>query len=97
MEKGERTLTLSRSVFPVVFRSVMVSTTLNDLADASLADAVISSDDADEALQREADRRKQKLPDAIAGTPNDKWLGFTRWTVIGRGPAPRRRSSSVET
>ena len=64
--KGDRTLTLSRSLFPGVFRLVMVSTTLNDLAEASLADAVISSDDADEALQREADRRTQELADAIA-------------------------------
>ena len=63
---GDRTLTLSRRIFPVVFRLVMMSTTLNDLAEASLADAVISSDDADEALQREADRQKKELADAIA-------------------------------
>jgi hypothetical protein len=62
---GDRTLTLSRSVFPVAFRLVMVSTTLNDLAEASVAEAV-SPDDADEALQREADRRKTELADAIA-------------------------------
>jgi hypothetical protein len=63
--KGDRILTLSRSVFPVAFRLVMVSTTLNDLAEASVAEAV-SPDDADEALQREADRRKRELADAIA-------------------------------
>jgi hypothetical protein len=63
---GDRTLTLSRSMFPVVFRLVMVSTTLNDLAEAAAADAVISPDDADEASQREADRRKKELADAIA-------------------------------
>jgi hypothetical protein len=67
---GDRTLTLSRSVFPVVFRLVMMSTTLNDLAEASVAEAsvaeAVSPDDADEALQREADRRKRELADAIA-------------------------------
>jgi hypothetical protein len=63
---GDRTLTLSRSVFPVVFRLVMVSTTLNDLAEASVAETIISPDDADEALQREADRRRRELADAIA-------------------------------
>jgi len=61
---GDRTLTLSRSMFPVVFRLVMVSTTLNDLAEASLAEAV-SPDEADEALQREDDRRQKELADAI--------------------------------
>ena len=61
---GDRTLTLSRSVFPVVFRLVMMSTTLNDLAEASVAEAVMP--DADEALQREADSRKKELADAIA-------------------------------
>jgi hypothetical protein len=63
---GDRTLTLSRSVFPVVFQLVMMSTTLNDLAEASVAEAVISPDEADEALQREADRRKKELAEAIA-------------------------------
>jgi hypothetical protein len=63
---GDRTLTLSRSVFPVVFQLVMMSTTLNELAEASVAEAVISPDEADEALQREADRRKKELADAIA-------------------------------
>jgi hypothetical protein len=63
---GDRTLTLSRSVFPVVFRLVMMSTILNDLAEAAVAETVISSDDADEALQREADRRKKEIADAIA-------------------------------
>ena len=63
---GDRTLTLSRSVFPVVFQLVMMSTTLNDLAEASVAEAVISPDETDEALQREADRRKRQLADAIA-------------------------------
>ena len=63
---GDRTLTLSRSVFPVVFRLVMMSTILNDLAEAAVAETVISSDDADEALQREADRRKKEIVDAIA-------------------------------
>ena len=62
---GDRTLTLSRSVFPVVFQLVMMSTTVNDLAEAAVAEAVISSDDADEALLREADRRKKELADAI--------------------------------
>ena len=61
----DRTLTLSRSVFPVVFQLVMMSTTVNDLAEAAVAEAVISSDDADEALLREADRRKKELADAI--------------------------------
>src|SRR5688572_12799275 len=51
---GDRTLTLSRGVFPVVFRLVMTSTILNDLAEAAVAEAVISSDDADEALERES-------------------------------------------
>jgi hypothetical protein len=63
---GDRTLTLSRSMFPVVFRLVMMSTILNDLAEAAVAEAVISSDDADEALEREADRRKRQLAEAIA-------------------------------
>lgn len=63
---GDRTLTLSRSVFSVVFQLVMMSTTLNDLAEASVAEAVISPDEADEALQREADRRKKELAEAIA-------------------------------
>ena len=63
---GDRTLTLSRSVFPVVFRLVMTSTILNDLAEAAVAEAVISSDDADEALERESDRRQRQLADAIA-------------------------------
>jgi hypothetical protein len=63
---GDRTLTLSRSVFPVVFQLVMMSTTLNELAEASVAEAVISPDEADEALQREADRRKKELAEAIA-------------------------------
>ncbi len=63
---GDRTLTLSRSVFPVVFQLVMMSTTLNDLAEASVAEAVISPDEADETLQREADRRKKELAEAIA-------------------------------
>ena len=62
---GDRTLTLSRSVFPVVFQLVMMSTTVNDLAEAAVAEAVISSDDADEALLRETDRRKKELADAI--------------------------------
>jgi hypothetical protein len=61
---GDRTLTLSRSVFPVVFQLVMMSTTLNDLAEASAAEAV--SPNADDALQREADGRKKELADAIA-------------------------------
>lgn len=64
--KGDRTLTLSRSVFPVVFQLVMMSTTLNDLAEASVAEAVVSRDEEEEALQREADRRKRQLADAIA-------------------------------
>jgi hypothetical protein len=63
---GDRTLTLSRSVFPMVFRLVMMSTILNDLAEAAVAETLISSDDADEALQREADRRRKELADAIA-------------------------------
>jgi hypothetical protein len=63
---GDRTLTLSRSVFPVVFRLVMMSTILNDLAEAAVTQAVISPDEADETLQREADRRKKDLADAIA-------------------------------
>jgi len=63
---GDRTLTLSRSVFPVVFQLVMMSTTLNDLAEASVAEAVVSRDEEEEALQREADRRKRQLADAIA-------------------------------
>jgi hypothetical protein len=63
---GDRTLTLSRSVFPVVFRLVMMSTILNDLAEAAVTQAVISPDEADETLQREADRRKKELADAIA-------------------------------
>ena len=42
-----------------------MSTTVNDLAEAAVAEAVISSDDADEALLREADRRKKELADAI--------------------------------
>ena len=50
----------------MVFRLVMMSTILNDLAEAAVAEAVISSDDADEALEREADRRKKQLADAIA-------------------------------
>ena len=57
--------TLSRSMFPVAFQLVMMSTTLNDLAEASVPEAV-SPDDADAALQREADRRKRELADAIA-------------------------------
>lgn len=63
---GDRTLTLSRSVFPAMFRLVMVSTTLNDLAEASIAEAVISPDDTDEALQRGANRRQKEFADAIA-------------------------------
>jgi hypothetical protein len=64
---GDRTLTLSRGVFPVVFRLVMVSTKLNELAETCcVANAVVSPGDADEALQREADRRKKELADAIA-------------------------------
>lgn len=63
---GDRTVTLSRSVFPAVFRLVMMSTTLNDLAEASVGDTVISPADADETLQREADRREKELADAIA-------------------------------
>ena len=62
---GDRTLTLSRSVFPVVFQLVMMSTTVNDLAEAAVAEAVISSGDADEALLRETDRRTKELADAI--------------------------------
>ena len=61
---GDRALTLSRSVFPVVFQLVMMSSRLNDLAEASVAEAV--RPDADEALQREADRRKTEVHDAIA-------------------------------
>jgi hypothetical protein len=63
--RGDRTLTLSGNVFPVAFQLVMMSTTLNDLAEASVPEAV-SPDDADAALQREADRRKRELADAIA-------------------------------
>jgi hypothetical protein len=63
---GDRTLTLSRSLFPVVFRLVMMSTALNDLAEAAIAETIISPDEADEALQREADRRKKEIADAIA-------------------------------
>jgi hypothetical protein len=64
---GDRTLTLSRSVFPVVFRLVMMSTTLNVLAERSVAEAVSAdADDTDDALQREADRRQKELADAIA-------------------------------
>jgi hypothetical protein len=44
----------------------MMSTILNDLAEAAVAEAVFSSDDVDEALEREADRRKRQLADAIA-------------------------------
>jgi hypothetical protein len=61
---ADHTLTLSRSVFPVVFRLVMMSTTLNALAEASVVEPV--SPDADDALQREADRPKTELADAIA-------------------------------
>lgn len=63
---GDRTLTLSRSLFPVVFRLVMMSTALNDLAEAAIAETIISPDEADEALQREADRQKKDLAAAIA-------------------------------
>ena len=63
--RGDRTLTLSRNVFLVAFQLVMMSTTLNDLAEASVPEAV-SPDDADAALQREANRRKRELADAIA-------------------------------
>ena len=63
---GDRTLTLSRSLFPVVFRLVMMSTALNELADAAIAETIISPDEADEALQRVADRRKKDLAAAIA-------------------------------
>lgn len=63
---GDRTLTLSRSLFPVVFRLVMMSTALNDLAEAAIAETIISPDEADEALRREADRQKKDLAAAIA-------------------------------
>jgi hypothetical protein len=65
---GDRTLTLSRSVFPMVFRLVMTSTTLNALAETAVKEAVGPdvSPDTDDALQRESDRRQKDLADAIA-------------------------------
>jgi hypothetical protein len=44
----------------------MMSTALNDLAEAAIAETIISPDEADEALQREADRREKELAEAIA-------------------------------
>jgi hypothetical protein len=55
------TVTLSRGVFPGVFRLVVLSKALNALAGASTEER-----DSDEALQREDDRRRQDIADAIA-------------------------------
>jgi hypothetical protein len=57
-------VTLSRGTFPVTVRLVLTSKRLNDLAQASVAESMRL--DAEEAPQREADRRKKELTDSAA-------------------------------
>lgn len=61
---GDRTLTLSRTVFPVVFQLVMVTTTLNDLAEAAVTDAVTGPDRAAR-VTRNAGRSSNELGDRL--------------------------------
>ena len=58
------TVTLSRGVFPGVFRLVVLSTALHALAAAATEERLVSG--SDDALQREDDRRKQEVAEAIA-------------------------------
>ena len=58
------TVTLSRGVFPRVFRLVVLSTATHALAAAATEERLTSGSDA--ALQREDDQRKQAVADAIA-------------------------------
>lgn len=61
---AKTTVTLSRGVFPRVFRLVVVSTALHALAAPTTEERLTSGSDA--ALQREDDQRNQAVADAIA-------------------------------
>ena len=57
-------VTLSRSVYPVELQLIIISRRLNELATASAADAIRR--DAEEAPQRDAERRRSDAADAAA-------------------------------